>query len=262
MAENKNSAVALLEKEMVYNVGDEEVKLTGSIVKNYLARGNKQITNREIVVFMNLCKYRKLNPFLGEAYLVKFKDDADIITGKEALMRKAEENPRYKGHRAGIIVMRNKEVIDLQGAFKLPTDTLLGGWAEVYVEGKEYPIVAKVSFQEYNKSQSTWKSIPSTMIRKVALMQALREAFPGDVGALYAAEELGVDESKIVDVQNEVKEEIKKEANQEVIDIEEVIEVKEKEEAKKSTEDIKKPNTEENVEVINAEIIEDEEVPY
>lgn len=221
MAENKNSAVALLEKEMVYNVGEEEVRLTGSIVKNYLARGNKQINNREVVIFMNLCKYRRLNPFLNEAYLVKFKDEAQIVTGKEAFMRKAEENPNYKGHRAGIIVMREKEIVELEGCFKLKTDILLGGWAEVMVEGKKCPIVAKVSLEEYNKQQSTWKSMPSTMIRKVALVQALREAFPAEIGAMYSNEELGVDESKIVNVQHEVKEEIKEEANQEVIDIEE-----------------------------------------
>lgn len=247
MAENKNSAVALLEKEMVYNVGEEEVKLTGSIVKNYLARGNKQITNREVVVFMNLCKYRKLNPFLNEAYLVKFGEEAQIVTGKEALMRKAEENPRYKGHRAGIIVVREKEIKELEGCFKLATDTLVGGWAEVFVEGKEHPIVAKVSLQEYSKNQSTWKSMPSTMIRKVALVQALREAFPAEIGAMYSNEELGVDEAKIVNVQHEVKEEIKEEANQEVIDIEET-------------------ELEEETPVVEAEIIEpeknEEETPY
>ncbi|WP_461206890.1 phage recombination protein Bet [Clostridium sp. DL1XJH146] len=219
----KNSAITLLEKEMVYNVGEEEVKLTGNIVKSYLARGNKQINNREIVVFMNLCKYRKLNPFLNEAYLVKFGEDAQIVTGKEAFMRKAEENPRYKGHRAGIIVVRDKEVVELEGCFKLPTDTLVGGWSEVFVKDKEYPIVAKVSLSEYSKNQSTWKSMPATMIRKVALVQALREAFPGDIGALYSQEEVGQETPKRVVIQEEINEEIKVEANKEVIDIEEPI---------------------------------------
>jgi phage recombination protein Bet len=226
MSENKSSAVALLEKEMVYMVGEEEVKLTGNIVKNFIAKGNKTVTDREVVIFMNLCKYRKLNPFLNEAYLVKFGDEAQIVAGKEALMRKAEESPRYKGHKAGIIIMRNKEIIEVEGCFKLQTDVLLGGWAEVHVEGKTYPVVAKVSLAEYNKGQSTWKAMPSTMIRKVALVQALREAFPTELGALYANEELEVDESKIINIQNEVKEEIKQEANKEIIDIEDVKPVK------------------------------------
>ncbi|GAA0735372.1 phage recombination protein Bet [Clostridium oceanicum] len=254
MTNKNNSSVALLEKEMVYQVGEEEVKLTGNIVKNYLARGNKQITNKELVVFMNLCKYRKLNPFLNEAYLVKFGEDAQIVTGKEAFMRKAEENPRYKGHRAGIIIVRDKKVMELEGCFKLSSDTLVGGWAEVFVEGKEKSIVSKVSIAEYGKHQSTWKSMPATMIRKVALVQALREAFPGDIGALYSKEEMGIDESKIVDVHQEVKEEIKEEANKEVIDIEDTEPVK------------NEKHKEEKEEFIEAEIVneedEEQEAPY
>lgn len=246
MTENKNSAVALLEKEMVYKVGEEEVKLTANIVKSFIAKGNKAVTDREVIVFMNLCKYRKLNPFLNEAYLVKFGDEAQIVAGKEALMRKAEESPRYKGHKAGIIIMRDKEVIELEGCFKLQTDVLLGGWAEVFVEGKSYPVVAKVALAEYNKGQSTWKAMPSTMIRKVALVQALREAFPTELGSLYSNEELGVDESKIVNIKHEVKEEINKKSNQEVIDIDDVKTVEDKNQ------------------VVEAEIIEteDEDVPY
>ena len=57
------------------------------------------------------------------------------------------------------------------------------------------------------------------MIRKVALVQALREAFPEDLGALYIEEEqLTPRETK---EQSSVKEEIKKNANTKVIDIEE-----------------------------------------
>jgi len=215
----KNSAVTLLEKEMVYTVGEEEVKLTANIVKSFIAKGDKGVTDREVVIFMNLCKYRKLNPFLNEAYLVKFGGEAQMVVGKEALMRKAEESPRYKGHRAGIIVAREKEILELEGCFKLQTDVLVGGWAEIFVEGKDFPVVAKVALAEYNKGQSTWKNMPSTMIRKVALVQALREAFPTEIGALYSREELGIDDSKIIEMQQDVKEEIKEKANSKVIDI-------------------------------------------
>lgn len=257
MAETKK--VALMDKEMVYSVGEEEVKLTANIVRNYIAKGNKQITDREAIVFMNLCKYRKLNPFLNEAYIVKFGEEAQIVAGKEAVMRKAEESPRYKGHRAGIIVIRNKEPLELEGCFKLPTDTLVGGWAQVFVEGKDHPVVAKVALSEYSKNQSTWKTMPSTMIRKVALVQALREAFPTEVGMMYSSEELGVNENKIKDTHMEAKEEINEQANQEVIDVDEVIPVKE-------TNEVNKDEVKENkTETIDAEIVQeenDEEAPY
>lgn len=249
MAENKQ-LTKNEEKKVTYTVSGEEVNLTSSIVQQFIARGNKTLTTREIGNFIQLCKYRKLNPFLNEAYPVKFGNDgAQLIVGFEAFKRKAEENPRYQGHRAGIIVVRNKEVMELEGAFKLPTDQLVGGWAEVFVEGKKYPVVAKVSFSEYNKGQSTWKQIPCTMIRKVALVQALREAFPSDLGAMYSGEELGIDENnKILNTENEVKEEIKENANTVALDLEEdtpvvnaeVVEVDEVQEVQETLEQAKK----------------------
>ena len=39
---------------------------------------------------------------------------------------------------------------------------------------------------------SQWSKKPATMIRKVALVQALREAFPEDFGGMYSQEEVGV----------------------------------------------------------------------
>lgn len=205
----------LMEIENKFQVNGEEVKLTGSIVKNYLTRGNDKVSDQEVVMFINLCKYQKLNPFLNEAYLVKFKGaPAQIITSKEAYMKKAERNPNFDGMKAGIIVERDKEILELEGSFCLKTDTLLGGWAEVYKKDKGFPYKAKINLEEYDKGQSTWNKMPKTMIRKTAIVQALREAFPEDLGALYVEEEQ-IQPS----VQVEVKEEIKEKANIKTIDI-------------------------------------------
>ena len=38
-----------------------------------------------------------------------------------------------------------------------------------------------------------WAKMPATMIRKVALMQALREAFADDLAGMYDSSEMGVD---------------------------------------------------------------------
>ena len=42
-----------------------------------------------------------------------------------------------------------------------------------------------------------WTKRPATMIRKVALMQALREAFPDDLAGMYDSSEMGVDINEI-----------------------------------------------------------------
>lgn len=205
-------------KVMTYNVGDEEIKLSGEIVRKYLVRGNANITDQDLVLFMNLCKYQKLNPFLNEAYLIKFGNEAQIVTGKEAFMKRAENHPDYEGLQAGIIIIRDGKQIEVEGTFYLSTDKLVGGWAKVYRSDKKFPFSQMVSLAEYDKKQSLWKDKPSTMIRKVAIVQALREAFPTTLGAMYTEDEIS--EKPSVDAQ--VMEEIKENANREVIDIEPV----------------------------------------
>lgn len=190
--ETKNEVVEQKrENAVTYRANGEELTLTPSTVKNYLTRGNKDITGQEAVLFMNLCKYQKLNPFLNEAYLIKYGDKpAEMITGKEAFMKRAESHEMFDGFKAGLIIARDKEVIEVEGSFTIPGDTLLGGWCEIYRKDRKYPIVAKVSLEEYNKGQSTWKTMPKTMIRKVAIVQALREAFSKDLGGMFVEEEV------------------------------------------------------------------------
>lgn len=209
----------LLNKPVIYEANGQEVKLTGNIVKQYLTRGNDNVSDQEVVMFINLCRYQKLNPFLNEAYLVKFKGaPAQIITSKEAYMKRAFADPNFEGFKAGIIVKRGEEILELEGSFSLPGDVLLGGWAEVYVKGKKNPYVTKIGMDEFSKSQATWKTMPKTMIRKTALVQALREAFPDTLGAMYTEEEqVIVEDENAVEV--EVAEEIEEMANKEVIDI-------------------------------------------
>ena len=70
----------------------------------------------------------------------------------------------------------------------------------MHLEGYAVPMFDEVSFEEYagRKSDgslnSQWKSKPGTMIRKVAIVHALREAFPEDLQGLYDASEMGVEQ--------------------------------------------------------------------
>lgn len=214
-----NDNKALLEHPVVYEANGQEVKLTGKIVKDYLTSGNETVTDQEVVMFINLCRYQQLNPFLNEAYLVKFKGSpAQMIVSKETYMKRAFANANFEGFKAGIIVQRGDETLELEGSFSLPGDILLGGWAEVYVKGKKHPYINKITMEEFSKGQATWKTMPRTMIRKTALVQALREAFPDSLGAMYTEEEqVIVEDENAVEV--EVAEEIEEMANKEVIDI-------------------------------------------
>ena len=75
---------------MSYEVAGAKVELTPDVVKKYLVSGNKdRVTTQEIVMFMNLCKYSGLNPWLKEAYCIKYGNEpATMVVGKEAFMKK------------------------------------------------------------------------------------------------------------------------------------------------------------------------------
>jgi len=209
----------LMEKAVEFTVNGEQVKLTGNTVRSYLVHGNDNVTDQEVVMFINLCRYQKLNPFLNEAYLIKFKGSpAQIVVSKEAFMKRAEAHPKYKGFRAGVIVEREGQLVEIEGAVKLPGDKLVGGWCEVYREDRKVPIVTKISFEEFSKGQATWKQMPLTMIRKSAIVNGLREAFPESLGAMYTEDDADINNNHTND--NDIQNEIKNNANSEIIDIE------------------------------------------
>ena len=89
-----------------------------------------------------------------------------------------------------VVVNKDGDVKEREGSLKAPGEILIGGWCEVYVKNKKHPIKSVVSLEEYSKSQSTWKSMPMVMIRKVAMVTALREAFPEDLQGMYDASEM------------------------------------------------------------------------
>lgn len=190
------------DKAIEYKCGEEMVKLSPSIIRNYLVNGGGNVTDQEVAMFLNLCRFQHLNPFLREAYLIKFGNQpATIVTGKEAITKRAVRNPKYAGQQAGVVIFHEEsgELEHRAGAMLMDGERLVGGWAKVYVTGYDVPIEAVVSFDEYvgTKGDGTinaqWAKKPATMIRKVALVQALREAFPEDLGGMYASEEMGVD---------------------------------------------------------------------
>ena len=206
-----------------YTVNGEEIALSEKIVTDFLTRGSN-VPRADIVQFIAICKYNRLNPFLNEAYLVKYGDKpAQMIVSKEALLKRAESCPEFDGLQAGLIIKRGSDILEEEGAFLLPGDTLLGGWARVYRTDRKYPSTARVSLTEYDRKQSTWNTMRATMIRKTAVSQALREAFPTQLGALYTAEEQGIPEDATYeDVTQRLEREKAAEANRTPLSIDNV----------------------------------------
>lgn len=185
-----------------YEVNNEEITLTPQIVQDYLVGTSAKITIPEFKLFAELCKARKLNPFLKEAYCIKYSNNlpATIVVGKDAVLKRAVLNPNYNGIKSGIIVSdSNGNITERKGTFKLSRETLVGGWAEVFRKDWQNSVYCSVSLEEViqkksnGQPNSNWEKQPATMIEKVAKVRALREAFVEDLGGMYEAEEMNIE---------------------------------------------------------------------
>lgn len=183
-------------------VQKKQPELSIDIIKKYIC---PKATDQEAYTFMQLCNIQGLNPFLKEAYLVKYGDEAaTIITGKDTFTKRADRLPQYDGFKAGIIVTDNtNQATYREGSFSVSGEKLLGGWAEVFRKDRAQSFRNEVSLSEYERRKkdgslmSNWRTMPATMIRKVALVQSLREAFPDEFGGMYSPEEMPVDASTL-----------------------------------------------------------------
>ena len=177
-----------------------EQELTIETIKRYI---NPRVTDQEAYVFLRICKARGLNPFVGEVHLIKYKEGepASIVVGKDAFTKRAEEHPAFDGFEAGIIVRdKDGKIEHREGSAVYPDETLVGGWAKVQRKDRSIPFYNEVTLSEYTQYkkngevQRFWREKPATMIRKVALVQSLREAFPSDLGGLYDQSEMVVEQ--------------------------------------------------------------------
>lgn len=188
---------------VVYDVDGEQIKLTPKIVQEYIVGTDAQITMPEFKMFTSLCKARKLNPFLKEAYCIKYgKQPAQIVVGKDAVLKRAILNPNFDGIESGVIVqcIETGEVIERKGTFYIKAEEkLVGGWARVYRKNWTHPTYCSVSFDEVAQTKSdgslnsNWTGKGATMVEKVAKVRALRETFVEELGGMYEAEEMGVE---------------------------------------------------------------------
>ena len=144
-----------------------------------------------------MCLNQGLDPFVGDAYLVKWGNKAQMVVAKDAFLKKAEAVGDYEGFEAGIM-FKISEIIDhREGSFiDKPKENIVGGWARVFRKGMK-PFYSEVGFDEYTTNKNLWLSKPATMIRKVALVQALREAFPANFQGMYDRSEMGVSAEEV-----------------------------------------------------------------
>lgn len=197
----KNSAVGSAAQKNKYQFTTrtgEQITLDKVTCVKYLTN-NVDITDSEFAMFFQLCKANKVNPFLKEAYLIKYgTSPATIVLDYKVLQQVAESKPEFKGMTHGLVVSKpDGSTEERIGEFILPNETLIAGWCEVYREDRKVPTKVYSMFDEFKQCKkdgelnSNWAGKPCFMIVKVAKAQALREAFPNMFGSnIYIQEEV------------------------------------------------------------------------
>lgn len=175
----------------------QRMTVTFDDVRNFIC---KEATIAECRIFLETCKQYHLNPFTKEAYLIHYDNKngdtaSTIVLGKTCYMKMAEAHPQYDGFEAGVIVFVPEvgELIHREGSIIYKGEELVGGWAKTYRKDRSRPFYEEVNFSEYDTQKSLWVTKPATMIRKVALVHTLREAFPATFGGLIDESEVPVE---------------------------------------------------------------------
>lgn len=181
----------------IESMDGQRITVTFDDVRNFIC---KEATIAECRIFLETCKQYHLNPFTKEASLIHYDNKngdtaSTIVLGKTCYMKMAEAHPQYDGFEAGIIVIDEAagELIHREGSIVYQGETLVGGWAKTYRKDRSRPFYEEVKFGEYDTQKSLWVTKPATMIRKVALVHTLREAFPATFGGLIDESEAPVD---------------------------------------------------------------------
>lgn len=166
------------------------VQVTPDDVRRYIC---ENASEKEVGLFLQLCQTQRLNPFVKDAYLVKYGSaPASMITNYQVFNRRACKDANYDGIKSGVVVLSNGALERRRGSavYKQLGDELLGGWAEVRFKDNREPAYAELALTDYSTGKSNWAKMPGVMIEKCAKAAAWRLAFPDTFQGMYTAEEM------------------------------------------------------------------------
>ena len=150
--------------------------------KKYIAN-MVRLTDKEAVQFIEICKAYSLDPFKREVYVVAYGDGQNrsfsIVTGYEVYIKRADRSGKLDGWNIEITEDGKKAI------------------CKIYRKDWKYPFVHTVYLEEAIQKKkdgsinSMWLKMPKFMLRKVAIGQAFRLAFPDELGGMpYLSEEI------------------------------------------------------------------------
>jgi len=174
-----------MNKDLVINNQVKQFALDEEVIRKYYC---KNATEDEFKIFILTCDRLELDPVKNEIYFVKMKEKATHLVSYTAYLKRAERSGKLDGWECDVI----KQGDDLCAV------------VTIYRRDQTHPVKWKVMMKEVYKEQGVWKEQPVFMLKKTAISQAFRLAFPNEIGEMpYTKEEMN-EEVKEVIVENKV----------------------------------------------------------
>lgn len=136
-----------------------------TLMKNTLmkAKGNGQVSNEELLVFMSIANEYKLNPLSKEVYAFNNRGAIQPIVSIDGWLKIINQHPQFDG-------MEFKDSLDANGALQSVT-------CLIYRKDRSRPTEVTEYMNECKGTSEPWKKWPGRMLRHKATIQAARYAF-------------------------------------------------------------------------------------
>ena len=173
--------------------------VTKATCDDFLFSQGTKLNEQQKTLFYNLAVQFNLNPFKHEIHAIPFGSGWNYVTGYQVYVARAEATGLLNGWH-----------VESMGNEK---GDLVGAKITIHRKDWENPFIWEVSFAECNKNQGLWKTMPEFMIKKIAIGQGFRLAFPNELGGMpYLKEELeDITPSKLPITPPQAKKDIKAE---------------------------------------------------
>jgi phage recombination protein Bet len=163
---------------MIKTNTNEVVEVNDNLIVEYMNAFGiaKNLNEEQKKQFIEVAKAFQLNPFKREIHCIPYGGSLTLIVGYEVYLKRAERSGKLAGWK-----------VWTEGKLE---DRSLKAICEIWRKDWATSLRHEVYYSEYARNTQIWKEKPHTMIKKVAIAQAFRLAFPDELGGIpYTAEE-------------------------------------------------------------------------
>jgi hypothetical protein len=145
--------------------------IEAKVIEDYLFTTGTKLNPQQKTLFIRLAQEFNLNPFKREIYAIPYGSDFNIVTGYQVYIQRAEATGKLDGW-------------DVQSEDEKAT-------INIYRKDFSKPFQWTVKRSDFDTGYKNWKKMPDFMLKKVAIGQGFRLAFPNELsGVPYLPEEI------------------------------------------------------------------------